>query len=121
MAARTCDTRPVKRASGLASAGATIVCQPASFAHVCHCAASAASRTAIAGGWPAAMAHAKRLMAHARANPPGNFLDLLGLLDGAERENKALVFLDLQLQLLRQFHELRGVFDVLFVFGPQDL
>src|SRR5438045_2825764 len=99
--------------------------QPNSRVQFCHCAASAPSTSAIAGdlaGDCASSALLKRLIvAQARANPLGQFLDIIGLLQGCDRENKAIVLFQIDLELFRKLRQLGGVFDIGGVLRLQDL
>src|SRR5271157_3632692 len=111
MAASTAETSACTRTSILAlesSAAGAITCQPRSFVQVRHCAASAPSTSAMAGGFTgvacaAAVPRASRLiMPQTRTDFFDQFLDFIGLLERGDGEDVAVVLFQLLFQLFRQ-------------------
>ena len=60
-------------------------------------------------------------MAQARTDFLGQFLNVVGLFESREGEHKTIVLLQILLQFLRKFAELRGILQVLLVLGSQYL
>src|SRR5437588_10705851 len=104
MASSTADAMACTRVSiaALGSIVGEITRQLSAFTSPCHCSASAASTTATAGCFSAAAAANRLLVAQARANFLGQFLNVFGLLQGRHREDKAVLLLEILLELLRQ-------------------
>src|SRR4051794_12812555 len=110
MASRTAAARASTRASAVAAGGPANTRQPPSFAQVCHCAASAPSTRAIAGICAIAAPQSSRLeMAHTAPDALDQFFDLIGFLEGCQREDVGLVLLDILLQVFRKVDQLRRV------------
>src|ERR1035438_6882430 len=105
--------------SGAGTPAAAITCQPASRVQFCHCAASPGSSSATAGVLvrvvcPASGQTSSRLIvAQARPNSFGQFLDVIYLLERRHGENVAIVLLQLALQLFGQVRQLGGILQVL--------
>src|ERR1019366_3259070 len=106
-----------------------ITCQPSSRVQFCHCAASFASSSATAGvllgaagGWVCAASgqRSRLIVAQARTNSFGQFLDVIGFLERRHGENVAIVLFQLDLQLFGQFRQLGGILEVLPMFGLED-
>src|SRR5215831_4243486 len=91
----TAATSDCTRPSGFAAAAPATTRQPESFAHVCHCAASSGSTTAMAGLCAAATDASRLIVTHARADLPGQLFDIIGLLQRGDRKNEAIVLLQL--------------------------
>src|SRR3954453_9208773 len=98
------------------AASGAMIRQPSSCVQLCHCAASAGSTSAIAGdfaaGCPSSAPPSRLIVAQTRANPLGQFLDIIGLLQGCHREHEAIVLLQIDLELVRKLRQLGGVLDV---------
>src|SRR5450631_294512 len=120
--------------SGAAAPGGTITCQPGSRIQTRHCTASSASSSAMAGvllcaagGWVGAAGcatsgqHRSRLIvAQARTNSFGQFLDVIGFLERRHGDNVAIVFFQIDLQLFGEFRQIGGILDVLLMLGLED-
>src|SRR6516164_8738962 len=111
-----------------AAAGA-ITCQPSSRVQFCHCTASAASTSAMAGlavvagdcvCAPSDQARS-RLMVQARTNSFGEFLDIIRFLERCHGEDVAIVLFEVDLQLFGQVRQFGGVLEVLLMFRLEDL
>src|SRR6266852_5088037 len=116
-AAASARTRESMSAAG-APAGA-ITCHPASRVQFCHCTASPASSSAIAGTLVCASSGHQRIrliVAQACTNSFSQFLDVIRLLERRHGENVAIVLFQVDLQLFGQLRELGRIFEVLLVF-----
>src|ERR1035441_5687983 len=109
--------------SGAGTPAAAIACQPASRVQFCHCARSPGSSSATAGVFvrvvcPASGQTSSRLIvAQARPNSFGQFLDVICFFERRHGENVAVVLLQLALE---DFFFLRlavGQEDVFLFFG----
>src|ERR1019366_6087938 len=102
-AAASACTRESK--SGAPVPGGTITCQPGSRVQTRHCTASSASSSAMAGvllcaagGWvcaacaPNGQLRSRLIVAQARTDSLGQFLDVIGFLERRHGENVAIVF-----------------------------
>src|SRR5436190_19440548 len=96
---------------------------PRSRVQFCHCTASAPSTSAMAGvlGGCASSTPPHRLMTQARANPFGQLLDIIGLLQGCHREHEPIVLFEVDLELFGELRQLGGVLDVGLMLGFEDL
>src|ERR1019366_9082689 len=119
--------------SGAPVPGGAITCQPGSRVQTRHWTASSASSSAMAGvllwaagGWVCAACAAsgqprsRLIVAQARTNSFGQFLDVIGFLERRHGENVAIVLFQLDLQLFGQFRQLGGILEVLPMFGLED-
>src|ERR1035441_7479473 len=119
--------------SGAPVPGGAITCQPGSRVQPRHWTASSASSSAMAGvllwaagGWVCAACAAsgqprsRLIVAQARTNSFGQFLDVIGFLERRHGENVAIVLLQLHLQLFGQVRQFGGILQVLLVLGLED-
>src|SRR5262252_5148546 len=86
-------------------------------------AACAACGTEAAPGTAAGCATAARaskLMAQAPANPLGQFFNVIRFLDRGHGDDIEVVLLQVEFQLLREIHQVGGVFEILLVLGLED-
>src|ERR1035437_4815438 len=76
-----------------------------------------------AGGWACAASGQQRsrlIVAQARTNSFGQFLDVIGFLERRHGENVAIVLFQLDLQLFGQVRQLGGILEVLLMLGFED-
>src|ERR1035441_10028108 len=119
--------------SGAGSPGGTITCQPGARVQTRHRTASSASSSATAGvfvgvavGWvgavcaPSGQPRSRLIVAQARTNSFGQFLDVIGFLERRHGENVAIVLFQIDLQLFGEFRQIGGIFDILLVLGLED-
>src|ERR1017187_8978613 len=123
--------------SGAGTPAAAITCQPASRVQSCHCTVSLGSSSATAGVfvWAAGVfvwaagglfcpasgqPRSRLIVAQARTNSFGQFLDIICLLERRHGENVAIVVLQLHLQLFGQIRQFGGILQVLLVLGLED-
>src|ERR1017187_10203331 len=116
--------------SGPGTPAAAITCQPASRVQFCHCRVSLGSSSATAGVfvWAAGglfcpasgQPRSRLIVAQARTNSFGQFLDIICLLERRHGENVAIVLLQLHLQLFGQIRQFGGILQVLLVLGLED-
>src|ERR1019366_9175950 len=119
--------------SGAPVPGGAITCQPGSRVQTRHWTASSASSSAMAGvllwaagGWVCASCAAssqprsKLIVAQARTNSFGQFLDVIGFLERRHGENVAIVFFQIDFQLFGEFRQVGGILDVLLVLGLEN-
>src|ERR1039457_3843720 len=112
--------------SGAGTPAAAIACQPASRVQFCHCARSPGSSSATAGVFvrvvcPASGQTSSRLIvAQARPNSFGQFLNVICFFERRHGENVAIVLLQLDLQLFGQVRQFGGILQVLLVLGLED-
>src|SRR5664280_980374 len=123
-AAASARTRESMSAAG--TPAAAITCQPASRVQFCHCGVSPGSSSATAGafvciGCPASGQPSSRLIvAQARPNSFGQFLDVICLLERRHGENVAIVLFQFDLQLFGQVRQLGGILEILLVLGLEN-
>src|ERR1035441_4159391 len=119
--------------SGAPVPGGAITCQPGSRVQTRHWTASSASSSAMAGvllwaagGWvcaacaPSGQPRSRLIVAQARTNSFGQFLDVIGFLERRHGENVAIVLFQIDLQLFGEFRQIGGIFDILLVLGLED-
>src|ERR1035441_6583303 len=119
--------------SGAPGPGGTITCQPGSRVQTRHCTASSASSSAMAGvllwaagGWvcaacePSVQPRSRLIVAQARTNSLGEFLDVIGFLERRHGENVAIIFFQIDFQLFGQFRQIGSILDILPMFGLED-
>src|ERR1019366_8149011 len=120
--------------SGAGAPGGAITCQPGSRIQTRHCTASSASSSAMAGvlvcaagSWvcaacaPSGQARSRLIVAQARTNSLGQFLDVIGFLERRHGENVAIVFFQVDFQLFGQFRQIGGILDILLMLSLEDL
>src|SRR5712671_1244158 len=92
---------------------------PRSRVQFCHCTASAPSTSAIAGvfGGCASSTPPSRLMTQTRANPFGQLLDIIDLLQGCHREHEPIVLFQIDLELFGELRQFGGILDIGLMLG----
>src|ERR1035441_7194571 len=112
--------------SGAGTPAAAITCQPASRVQFCHCTVSPGSSSATAGVFvrvgcaASGQTRSRLIVAQARTNSFGQFLDVICPFERRHGENVAIVLLQLDLQLFGQVRQLGGILQVLLVLGLED-
>src|ERR1019366_5986558 len=131
MAAASARTR--ESMSGAAVPGGAITCQPGSRVQTRHCTASSASSSATAGvlPWaagdrvcaaraPSVQPRSRLIVAQARANSFGQFLDVIGFFERRHGDNVAIVFFQIDLELFGEFRQIGGILEVLLMLSLED-
>src|ERR1035441_4653463 len=120
--------------SGAPVPGGAITCQPGSRVQTRHWTASSASSSAMAGvllwaagGWvcaacaPSGQPRSRLIVAQARTNSFGQFLDVIRFLERRHGENVAIVFFQIDYQLFGQCRQIGGILDILLMLSLEDL
>src|ERR1035438_2889244 len=115
--------------SGAGVPGGAITCQPGSRIQTRHCTASSASSSAMAGvllcaagGWagtagswvcaaraPSGQQRSRLIVAQARTNSFGQFLDVIDFFERRHGDNVAIVFFQIDLELFGEFRQVGGI------------
>src|ERR1017187_8962329 len=106
----------------------SITCQPGSRFQFCESSESSSATAGVftraAAGWGRAARGQQRnrlIVTQARANPPGQFFDVIRFLERRHGENVAIVLFQIDFQLFGQVRQLGGILEVLLKLGLEDL